>query len=136
MCDWWRHQAPWTWLTLAGLVALTAIDLWRKHGPEVDSVIVGVAPNFVAVVVLSFGAMMARWPHKQLHTTQRHRRVNRYFQRTLSVVLLGLTGWEFMQLIGQLTFDWLDILATGIGGLFVIWLFHLSVRKFWLQPPE
>jgi hypothetical protein len=44
------------------------------------------------------------------------------------ISLIGLIGWEFIQLSGKLRFDWNDILWTLIGAL----IFQL----IWVLSPE
>lgn len=46
------------------------------------------------------------------------------------ISVIGLVGWEFIQIFGNFRFDWNDILWTVIGAVLfhIIWI--LSPQKF------
>jgi hypothetical protein len=105
-------------------------DNIRPHSIGYNSTIkylLGVAPNFFpaigipALVVLVIPYTLKKnnsgtWFHEKIHLTA----------NLISVI--GLIGWEFIQLAGKLRFDWNDILWTLIGAL----LFHL----IWIISPQ
>jgi len=86
----------------------------------------GVAPNFFPAIGLPalFIILLpqiagkrktAKWFNEKKHITSN------------LVALTGLIFWEFLQMTGNLKFDWNDILWTLLGGF----LFHL----IWLVSP-
>lgn len=91
--------------------------------------LLGVAPNFFpaigipALFVISIPYVFNKKSSDAWYLNKRHLLAN-----LISVV--GLVGWEFIQLAGKLRFDWNDILWTLIGALLfqVIWI--LSPQKY------
>ncbi|RZK10184.1 MAG: hypothetical protein EOO43_20535 [Flavobacterium sp.] len=81
--------------------------LFRRYG--YDSIFVGCFPNFIAVVLLSLIFNLVKSGKKD--------------STPLKISLMGTAAmvfYEFVQpLIQGRTFDWLDIFASLVGGLFV-----------------
>jgi hypothetical protein len=53
----------------------------------------------------------------------------RYLTANL-ISVIGLVGWEFIQISGKLRFDWNDILWTLIGALLFHFIWMISPQKF------
>jgi hypothetical protein len=94
------------------------------------SYFLGVAPNFFPAIGLpAFFVILIpqlfgnennkRWLHEQKHITAN------------IISMTGLILWEFMQVKGNLHFDWNDILWTCIGAFVfqVIWYSTPDTRK-------
>jgi hypothetical protein len=90
--------------------------------------ILGVAPNFFpaigipALFVLLIPYVLKKkylgtWLYKKRHLSA----------NLISVI--GLVGWEFIQVAGKLKFDWNDILWTLIGALLFHFIWILSSDK-------
>jgi len=90
--------------------------------------ILGVAPNFFpaigipALFVISIPYVINKKSSAVWYLNKRHLLAN-----LISVV--GLVGWEFIQLAGKLRFDWNDILWTLIGSIFFHFIWILSPDK-------
>ncbi len=91
--------------------------------------LLGVAPNFFpAIGIPALFVVLIPYIFKNKNSNSWF-----YDKKHLSANLmsiLGLVGWEFIQLSGKLKFDWNDILWTFIGALLFqfIWLF--SPQKY------
>ena len=104
----------------------------RPHSIGYNSTIkylLGVAPNFFpsigipALFVLIIPHLLkkkksGRWIYEKSHLSA----------NLISVI--GLVGWEFIQLSGKLRFDWNDILWTSIGATLFHFIWILSPQKY------
>ena len=96
---------------------------WLFHHLGLHSVVAGSLPNFLAVVVFSLAIMTLRLPGS-----------SRDILRTVLSVVLGLTLYEVAQIwMPHRVFDWNDIAATLLGGVFS-WLLFLVPRKIFMNP--
>ena len=105
-------------------------DNIRPHSAGYNSTIkylLGVAPNFFpAIGIPALFVLIIPYLLKKINST-----IWFYEKRHLTsnlISVIGLVGWEFIQLTGKLRFDWNDILWTFIGAL----LFHF----IWIISPE
>jgi len=105
-------------------------DNIRPHSAGYKSTIkylLGVAPNFFpAIGIPALFVLIIPYVLKKKNST-----ILFYEKRHLAsnlISVIGLVGWEFIQLTGKLRFDWNDILWTFIGAL----LFHF----IWIISPE
>ncbi len=91
--------------------------------------LLGVAPNFFpaigipALFVLLIPYVLKKnysgtWLYKKRHLSA----------NLISVI--GLIGWEFIQVAGKLRFDWNDILWTLIAAFLFHFIWLLSPQKF------
>jgi hypothetical protein len=91
--------------------------------------LLGVAPNFFpatgipALLVLIIPYVLQKnnsgtWFYKKRH-----------FSANL-ISVIGLVGWEFLQLSGRLRFDWNDILWTLIGATVFHFIWLISPQKY------
>jgi hypothetical protein len=89
--------------------------------------LLGVAPNFFpAIGIPALFVVLIPYIFKNKNSNSWF-----YDKKHLSANLmsiLGLVGWEFIQLSGKLKFDWHDILWTFLGAF----LFHL----IWIISPQ
>ena len=93
--------------------------LFKQH----YNVIAGSLPNFLGVVILSFAYISFKYPCA----------VQQIF-KSISVITLGLVLYEFAQIfMPQRVFDFNDIAASIVGGLFCALLIFL-VDKLTAQP--
>ncbi|WP_263359375.1 VanZ family protein [Acidicapsa ligni] len=91
---------------------------WLFHKYGSSSVLAGSLPNFLAVVILSLAVMVVKFPQR-----------NREIIRTILAVVVGLTLYEVAQIwMPHRVFDWNDIAATLLGGIFV-WLLIILPRQ-------
>jgi hypothetical protein len=89
----------------------------------------GVAPNFFpAIGIPALFVLIIPYVLK-MHYSGTWFYDKRHLSANL-ISIIGLVGWEFLQLSGKLRFDWNDILWTFIGALLfqVIWI--LSPQKY------
>lgn len=124
----------WTILTLLGL-ALHSVnsDVLRPaygHGTGLFPYLLGVLPNFLAAgVIFPFAVLMivdSTLSKKSINAAL----VNQYFWTGLMGSQIGLIVWEYMQLEGNLVFDYNDIGATLLGGLCSIIIFYRSREAY------
>jgi glycopeptide antibiotics resistance protein len=103
---------------------------WLFHHPGVGSLVAGSLPNFLAVVVLGFGVAMLKPAATERETL-----------RSVVTIVLGLTLYEFAQIwMPHQVFDWNDIAASVLGGIFVWLLIQIARRGLQMvaatQPAE
>jgi hypothetical protein len=91
--------------------------------------LLGIAPNFFpalgipALFVLLIPYVLKKNYSGTWYYDNRHLSAN-----LLSVI--GLVGWEFIQLAVKLRFDWNDILWTFIGALLFHFIWSISPNKY------
>jgi hypothetical protein len=91
--------------------------------------LLGVAPNFFpavgipALFVLAIPHLLAKNYSNSWFYKKRHISAN-------LISITGLVGWEIIQLLGKLRFDWNDILWTLIGALLFHFIWTLSPQKY------
>ncbi len=89
----------------------------------------GVAPNFFpgigipALFVLIIPYILKKNNSGAWFYEKRHLSAN-------LISVIGLVGWEFIQLSGKLKFDWHDILWTFIGALLFHFIWIISPQKY------
>jgi hypothetical protein len=97
-----------------------------------DSVIkylLGVAPNFFPAIGIPALFVIAI-PHifkKNYSNTWFYKK--KHISANL-ISIIGLVGWEFLQLSGKLKFDWNDILWTLIVATLFQFIWIISPRKY------
>ncbi|GAB5519823.1 MAG: hypothetical protein RhofKO_20740 [Rhodothermales bacterium] len=123
-----QRATPWGYITVVGLATLSLVDLWRNHGPHVALLARGVLPNLVAVPTLAFGFLMMRYPEQQAFMEASWRAQTREFWRLWTLMLVVVIAWEFIQRVGALVFDPLDLVVTVVGAVIALPLFF-SLRK-------
>jgi hypothetical protein len=108
------------------------IDNIRPHSAGFNSTIkylLGIAPNFFpAIGIPALFVLIIPYVLKKNYSGTWF-----YEKRHLSanlISIIGLVGWEFIQLSGKLRFDWNDILWTLIGALLFQLIWILSPQKF------
>jgi glycopeptide antibiotics resistance protein len=114
-------------ITYAVLLAVTllftlyeelCLRRWLFHHYGSSSIVAGSLPNFLAVLILSLGVMVVKFPQ-----------CNSEVIRAILAVVAGLTFYEIAQIwMPHRVFDWNDIAATFLGGL-VSWLLIASTRR-------
>ena len=90
--------------------------------------LLGVAPNFFPAVGIP--ALLILIIPQALKTKQSDNWV--FKKRHLSanlISVIGLVGWEFIQISGNFRFDWNDILWTVIGAILFHTIWKLSPQK-------
>lgn len=91
--------------------------------------LLGVAPNFFpAIGIPALFVVMIPYVLKKNYSGTWF-----YEKRHLSanlISIIGLVGWEFLQIVGQLRFDWNDILWTFIGALLFQFIWVISPQKY------
>ena len=98
---------------------------WLFHHLGLHSVVAGSLPNFLAVVVFSLAIMTLRLPGS-----------SRDILRTVLSVVLGLTLYEVAQIwMPHRVFDWNDIAASLLGGIFT-WLLLLIPLKVFIPSTD
>ena len=91
--------------------------------------LLGVAPNFFpaigipALFVLIIPYLLKKNYSGTWFYEKRHLAAN-------LISVIGLVGWEFIQISGKLIFDWNDILFTLIGGLLFHFIWIISPKKY------
>jgi hypothetical protein len=91
--------------------------------------LLGVAPNFFpaigipALFVLIIPYVLRKNNSDNWFYKKRHLSAN-------LISVIGLVGWEFLQLSGKLKFDWHDILWTLIGATLFQFIWIISPRKY------
>jgi hypothetical protein len=107
-------------------------DNIRPHSAGYKSTIkylLGVAPNFFpAIGIPALFVLIIPYVLKKKNST-----ILFYEKRHLAsnlISVIGLVGWEFIQLTGKLRFDWTDILWTFIGALLFHFIWILSPQKY------
>lgn len=91
---------------------------WLFHHLGRSSVVAGSLPNFLAVVVFTLAIMTLQLPGS-----------SRDILRTVISIMLGLILYEVAQIwMPHRVFDWNDIAATLLGGVFT-WLLLLIPLK-------
>jgi hypothetical protein len=107
-------------------------DNIRPHSAGYKSTIkylLGVAPNFFpAIGIPALFVLIIPYVLKKKNST-----ILFYEKRHLAsnlISVIGLVGWEFIQLTGKLRFDWNDILWTFIGALLFHFIWILSPQKY------
>lgn len=120
--------SPWACITVLGCICLTLIDLWRDQGHTDFIFLRGVLPNLIAVPTMVFGFMLFRFPNRGPYSEERSEAQNTLFRQLLITLTLGIIFWEFLQLSGNLVFDYFDLLATLIGCLVTLVL-YLALRN-------
>jgi hypothetical protein len=91
--------------------------------------LLGVAPNFFpaigipALFVLIIPYVLQKNNSDNWFYKKRHLSAN-------LISVIGLVGWEFLQLSGKLKFDWNDILWTLIGATLFQFIWIISPRKY------
>jgi len=107
-------------------------DNIRPHSAGYNSTIkylLGVAPNFFpAIGIPALFVLIIPYVFKKKNSGTWF-----YEKRQLSanlISVIGLVGWEFIQLTGKLRFDWNDILWTLIGALLFHFIWILSPQKY------
>ena len=94
---------------------------WLFHHLGHSSVVAGSLPNFLAVVIFSAAVTALRFPES-----------SRAIVHTTISVVLGLTLYEVAQIwMPHRVFDWNDIAATLLGGVFS-WLLLVIPRKIFM----
>jgi hypothetical protein len=90
--------------------------------------LLGIAPNFFpAVGIPALFILFISYVLKKNYSGTRFYEKRHLFANLISVI--GLVGWEFLQLSGKLRFDWNDILWTLIGALLFQLIWTLSPQK-------
>jgi hypothetical protein len=89
----------------------------------------GVAPNFFPAIGIPalFVLIIPYLLKKNYSGTWFYEK--RYLTANL-ISVIGLVGWEFIQISGKLRFDWNDILWTLIGALLFHFIWMISPQKF------
>ncbi len=115
--------------TYAVLLAITLIFTlyeelhlrrWLFHQHGIDAVIAGSLPNFLSVVIFSLAIVFLRHP-------QGYRDVI----RAIVSIVIGLMLYEVAQIwMPHRTFDWNDIAATLLGGIFTSMLLLIPRHVF------
>ena len=113
----------WAWLTLVGLAALAVIDRLRDAGLASGSLVLGTLPNLLAVPILTFGFLTVFYPHPRYAPM-----IARPFAIAFAAVVAIVIGWEVLQLAGNLVFDPMDLVATGLGALLTLALYPVAAR--------
>jgi hypothetical protein len=91
--------------------------------------LLGVAPNFFPAIGIPALFVIAI-PHifkKNYSNTWFYKK--KHISANL-ISITGLVGWEIIQLLGKLRFDWNDILWTLIGALLFEMIWILSPQKY------
>jgi len=96
---------------------------------SVINYLLGIAPNFFPAIGIPalFVLIIPNVLNKKYSGTWF------YDKRHLSanlISVIGLVGWEFLQLSGKLRFDWNDILWTLIGAVLFHFIWILSPQKY------
>lgn len=95
---------------------------WLFHYFGHNSVVAGSLPNFLAVLVFSVAFTVIKPPANP-----------RAILRTIVAVVIGLTLYEIAQIwMPHRTFDWNDIAATLLGGIFA-WIVLALPRPLLLR---
>ncbi|MEL7535798.1 MAG: hypothetical protein AAFZ58_10990 [Pseudomonadota bacterium] len=126
-----RRTTPWTFVTIAALIGLTAVDQWRELADPCCPVLRGSLPNSLAVPALAFAALGFRFARREQREASRQRAQRRLFRWALAFTVVALLVWEWVQRVhraGRLVYDPLDLLATLAGAALCIFLF------WWLEP--
>ena len=89
----------------------------------------GVAPNFFPAIGLP--SLFVIWIPEIFGKNKKFKiiRENRHIASNI-ISLMGLIIWEFLQLTGNLKFDWNDILWTILGALIFQLIWIVSSTKF------
>jgi len=91
--------------------------------------LLGVAPNFFpAVGIPALFVLLIPYVLKKDYSGTWFYNKRHISSNLISVI--GLVGWEFIQLAGKLRFDWNDILWTFIGALLFHFIWILSPNKY------
>ncbi len=117
------NKNKWSILCILGLASHQVIEEYiRPYYQELDAIqfLLGVAPNFIAAALIFPFAGMALW---KLKTGQNLQVQNQWFWRSNVISTIGLIIWEFMQLKGNLIFDYWDIVFTLIGSIMAIFIY-------------
>jgi hypothetical protein len=100
-----------------------------KGDSYVIKYLLGVAPNFFpAVGIPALFFLLIPYVIKKNHLgtwffDKRHLSAN-------LISVIGLVGWEFIQIAGKLRFDWNDILWTLIGALLFQLIWTVSPQEY------
>ena len=98
---------------------------WLFHHLGLSSVVAGSLPNFLAVLVFSLAIVTLQLPGS-----------SRDILRTVISIVLGLILYEVAQIwMPHRVFDWNDIAATLLGGIFS-WLLLLIPRKVFIPSTD
>ena len=91
--------------------------------------LLGVAPNFFpAIGIPALFVLIVPYLLKNKNSDNWFYE-KRHFSANL-ISIIGLVGWEFLQLSGKLKFDWHDILWTLIGALLFHFIWIISPKKY------
>ncbi len=122
-------KSKWTILCILGLALHHLIEEHIRpcyQGIDAVQFLLGVAPNFLASFLIFPFAGMAIWK------MQTHKNISvqdKWFWVSLIISSLGLMIWEFMQLTGNLVFDYWDILFTVLGSILALILYKFVKYK-------
>lgn len=117
-----RKNLPIIYLVVAACITVAVqlgfrSFLFKKYGN--DSIIAGCIPNFIAVVLISLIFNLVKNGKKDTSP--------------LKVSLMGTTAMVFYESVQPFiqgrTFDWFDIIASLIGGLFVYIILSVAQPK-------
>jgi hypothetical protein len=93
---------------------------WLFHHFGRTSVVAGSLPNFLAVLIVSLAVVAVRLPL-----------INRDITRSVVSIVVGLTLYEIAQIwMPHQVFDWNDIAATLLGGVFSWGLIFIPRQVF------
>jgi hypothetical protein len=130
-----NFKSEYYWFLIFAFCTITyqlVIDTIRPQYIGSNSTIkylLGVAPNFFpaigipALFVLIIPYLIKKNNSGTWFYDKRHLLAN-------LISVIGLVGWECIQLSGKLRFDWNDILWTLIGAVLFHFIWILSPRKF------
>jgi glycopeptide antibiotics resistance protein len=91
---------------------------WLFHRFGSNSFVAGSLPNFLAVVIFSFAVLSVKLPLRATETL-----------RPIAAIVIGLTLYEVAQIwMPNRVFDWNDISATFLGGVFS-WLLAVIAQR-------
>jgi hypothetical protein len=125
------RTTPWTVLTVAGLALLAMVDYWRGLGTTTMPILRGSLPNLMAVPTLTFGFLMMIYPERQPYAPSIAAAQAAWFWRLWITMLVVVLAWEYLQLWGNLVFDWVDVYASLAGAALTVPVFEaLKQRAF------
>ena len=129
-----KFKSEYYWFTIFAVCFISYQQIQDNIRPQYNGgnstikYLLGVAPNFFPAIGMP-ALFVVLTPIVFKHKHPDHWLIKKKHLSANLISIIGLIGWEFIQLSGKLKFDWNDVLWTLIGAFIFNIIWKLTPQK-------